>query len=401
MKVELKPLPMKEAQEFWQDKVMLSPSRFNLLSKEAKLRAFAVSGIAKGDELATVFTALQRAIDKGTTFDQFKKECGDIFERRGWTGKRSWRVDNIFRTNIQTAYNVGRYKQLKEMEDTFPYWQYDAVNDSRTRPTHLALDGKVYPADHPFWDKWYPPNGFRCRCSVMALTKGQVERRNLAVETEDVTNTLVHPVDPRTGLKSTVPVQLLPDPGFSHHPGKVVWGAPLSPEDFQRLQGDPARWTGLVMKNFQDHGLPAAKEVADSEYRTVAQKPWPRGEKAKELYAANLAGRTIKDAAGEPVVLSASLIDHLKFDGREQYLPLVDELITNPREIWLQAEREKLTGKVVLRKRYIDFIRLGKRRMLLLAAEVNRGQWTGYTFFYTRDRAYVDRERSGLLLHKR
>ena len=107
MTIELTPLPMTEAQQFWADKVQLGPGEFAKLSAEAKVRAFAVSGIAKGDELTTVFEAIRRAIDQGTTLADFKKECGAIFERRGWTGKHTWRVDNIIRTNIQTAYNVG------------------------------------------------------------------------------------------------------------------------------------------------------------------------------------------------------------------------------------------------------------------------------------------------------
>ena len=95
MPIELTPLPMAEAQAFWADKVQLGPGEFAKLSAEAKVKAFAVSGIARGDELTTVFEAIRRAIDQGTTLADFKKECGAIFERRGWTGKRTWRVDNI------------------------------------------------------------------------------------------------------------------------------------------------------------------------------------------------------------------------------------------------------------------------------------------------------------------
>lgn len=214
---------MREAQAFWRDKVKLSPGEFARLSDEAKTRAFAVSGIARGDELDTVFAALQKAIDQGISFDRFKEECGDIFARRGWTGKRQWRVDNIFRTNIQTAYNVGHYRQLVEDRDTFPYWQYSAINDSRTRPTHLAMDGRVWPADHPVWNTWFPPNGFRCRCSVIGLTRDQVERRGLKVEDKDPTHRLIEPVSPVSGEKMPA-MQLLPDPGFAHNPGRDYWG---------------------------------------------------------------------------------------------------------------------------------------------------------------------------------
>lgn len=78
---------------------------------------------------------------------------------------------------------------------------YDAVNDSHTRPSHLAMDGKVFPADSPIWDTWFPPNGFRCRCTVRTLSKRQVEQRGLKVET-------------------SFPA-VAPDPHFSSNPAKV------------------------------------------------------------------------------------------------------------------------------------------------------------------------------------
>lgn len=218
--VALDPLTMEAAAEFWRGKIKLGPGEFKKLSDEAKLRAFAISGIAKGDELDTVFKSLQAAIENGISYGDFKKECAEIFARRGWTGKREWRVQNIFRTNIQTAYNIGRYQSQKANADVFPFLQYNAVNDRRTRPTHKALDGKVFPIDHPFWDTWYPPNGYRCRCSTLSLTKGQVERMGLQVGKENPTDSPIEIENPVTGAKMTVQ-QLLPDPGFAQHPGKV------------------------------------------------------------------------------------------------------------------------------------------------------------------------------------
>ena len=220
--LQLEPLPMEEAQQFWRDKVKLGPKEFSRLTDEAKVKAFAIAGIAKGDELDTVFRSMQKAIDQGSTLEEFKAECAQIFERRGWTGKRTWRVDNIFRTNIQTAYNVGQYKQQMETREALPVWQYSAINDSRTRPTHLAMDGRAWPADHPMWNIWYPPNGYRCRCSVIALTARQAAQRGIKVESIDPTNTLIEPIDPLTGNRMPAR-QLLPDPGFNSNAGKVYW----------------------------------------------------------------------------------------------------------------------------------------------------------------------------------
>ena len=138
---------------------------------------------------------------------------------RGWTGKRAWRLDTIFRTNIQTAYNAGRYHQMQQVKERRPYWRYSAVNDSRTRPAHRAVHGKIFPADHPFWDTWYPPNGFRCRCSVNSVSAHDLELEGWKVETTDPTGKLYEPTDPVTGVK--LPARLLmPDEGWRFNPGK-------------------------------------------------------------------------------------------------------------------------------------------------------------------------------------
>lgn len=50
--------------------------------------------------------------------------------------------------------------------------QFDAVNDQRTRPTHADLDGKVRPMEDPFWDIYYPPLDWNCRCTVRKVRKG-------------------------------------------------------------------------------------------------------------------------------------------------------------------------------------------------------------------------------------
>lgn len=69
-------------------------------------------------------------------------------------------------------------------------------------------------ADDPIWDVWYPPNGFRCRCMVVSLSKKQVERMGLHVETE-----APYDVDYSTGEILTK----FPDKGFSNNPAKTVW----------------------------------------------------------------------------------------------------------------------------------------------------------------------------------
>lgn len=47
--------------------------------------------------------------------------------------------------------------------------QYRTANDDRVRETHAALHEITLPKDDPFWDKYFPPNGWRCRCTTVEV----------------------------------------------------------------------------------------------------------------------------------------------------------------------------------------------------------------------------------------
>jgi len=112
---------------------------------------------------------LQREIDLGGDFDSWK---GSLTKDRVESLVRS-RLETIHRTNIQTVYNQGAFERAQELKDDFPYMIYDAIDDSRTRPSHAALDGIIRRVDDPFWQTHLPPNDFNCRCGFSSLTKSQ------------------------------------------------------------------------------------------------------------------------------------------------------------------------------------------------------------------------------------
>jgi SPP1 gp7 family putative phage head morphogenesis protein len=163
--VVVKVMTFDEAIEFFRDKTVMTAAEYEALVAEvgeyAASMAFSVSRIASADLLQDLHGEVLKAIEEGETFWDFREGIDGTMERLGWQGMAPYRLDNIFRTNIQGAYNVGRHKQMKAIADRRPYWEYDAVNDTHTRPSHLAHDGKIYRHDHPFWHTWYPPNGYR------------------------------------------------------------------------------------------------------------------------------------------------------------------------------------------------------------------------------------------------
>ncbi|RZG88510.1 phage head morphogenesis protein, partial [Acinetobacter sp. WCHAc060033] len=91
-------------------------------------------------------------------------------------------LKNVYRTNIQTAYGHGRWQQQQRNKDKRPYLMYSAINDSRVRPSHLDLNRIIRHIDDPFWLLYYPPWGFMCRCTVIALTEAQAKKYGITTD---------------------------------------------------------------------------------------------------------------------------------------------------------------------------------------------------------------------------
>jgi len=51
--------------------------------------------------------------------------------------------------------------------------QYRTANDDKVRPEHAALDRVTLPITDPFWESYYPPNGWNCRCTVVQVRKSK------------------------------------------------------------------------------------------------------------------------------------------------------------------------------------------------------------------------------------
>lgn len=164
----------------------------------AHAKAFTVAKVTKLDVLETLRQATEDAVQSGMSERDFIKQLEPKLRALGWWGKQEMtddlgrktvvqlgsprRLRTILRTNKITAYHSGRYAEQIANSDEQPYWQYVAVQDSRTRPSHMALHGKVYRFDDPIWDTLYPPNGWGCRCRVRALSDFQLNNLGLSVD---------------------------------------------------------------------------------------------------------------------------------------------------------------------------------------------------------------------------
>jgi len=172
--------PFAEQVDFFRQKLNLPTERYDDILKSAHDRAFVVAGAMKADLLNDLRGAVDAAISDGESIGAFRARFESIVRANGWEGwtgsdtqpGRDWRTRVIYTTNMRTSYAAGRYQQLKDPEllAKRPYWKYVHNDTVQTpRELHVSWSGLVLPHDDPWWDEHYPPNGFGCRCRVVAV----------------------------------------------------------------------------------------------------------------------------------------------------------------------------------------------------------------------------------------
>lgn len=56
--------------------------------------------------------------------------------------------------------------------------QYRTAGDDKVREEHALLHGITLPPSDPFWESYYPPNGWNCRCTAVQVRRNKYPRSN-------------------------------------------------------------------------------------------------------------------------------------------------------------------------------------------------------------------------------
>ena len=401
--------------------------RWQDVAAEAHARAFTVAGVMKTDVLQDIRQALDTSLKKGTTFDEFKRQLSPILEKKGWLGQgmivdqdtgeiegkrlTPRRLQTIFQTNMQSAYMAGRYATQLEQVDTHPYWEYVAVLDSRTRPAHRALAGQIYRYDDPFWQTFYPPNGYRCRCRVRTRTRAYVEQNGVPVLNSDGKLVEVEIVD-RSGAKQpalaykdpTTGQKLLPDPGFGSNPGSQ-WVKPFTPPPMDTLPQTLPAGASLPP--------PPPTRVPPSAVMPAGLPPEQYAQTFMREFGATMGKpATFTDVAGEQLQINQWLFQNgvgrwaASQAEAGPFVQLLAEAIKEPDEVWLGWAQ--INGAWSLRRRYIRTLETADSRWGVAVFDHGKDGWSGDVTFPsdvgTSDddrQAYLDTRRGTFLRYQR
>lgn len=181
-------LPFQEQIDFFRRKLSMPTASWTDLWNEQHDHAFVVAGAMQANLVKDFRDAVDKAIAQGTTLEEFRKDFDAIVDMHGWTynGGRNWRSRVIYDTNLRTSYAAGRWQQIQQVKQLRPYLRYRHMPGERyPRLQHLAWDGLVLPADHPFWRTHFPPNGWGCQCWVDSLSERDLTSKKLSVTPND------------------------------------------------------------------------------------------------------------------------------------------------------------------------------------------------------------------------
>lgn len=119
-------------------------------------------------------------LKNGGTFKTWLEMSKEVLNKSG-LGDSPWYLELVYRNNMASAYNAGAFYNQELNKKNKPYGLYDGVDDNRQSDICKALDGKVFPLDHPFWNNYLPPNHHGCRSQRIALNAEELEEYGLKV----------------------------------------------------------------------------------------------------------------------------------------------------------------------------------------------------------------------------
>lgn len=126
---------------------------------------YVFSGIKTFHELNETFPSLMDEEGNRKPFNQFLNDVQKVYDAYNVQYLRA-----EYNFAQASALMAARWKQFEQDGDRYNL-QYRTMYDKRVRRTHRMLHNITLPIESPFWDKYFPPNGWGCRCTVVQVRK--------------------------------------------------------------------------------------------------------------------------------------------------------------------------------------------------------------------------------------
>ncbi len=151
------------------DKAITQKDASDVLIRSLKSSGYAFSGFKAHAMLQEAANMLVGDDGNIKPFEQFSKDVRTLDESYN---KQYLYSEYKFATG--SAQMADKWVRYEKDSDKYNL-QYRTANDKRVRDTHKALHNVVLPITSRFWDAYYPPNGWGCRCNVVQVRKSKYE----------------------------------------------------------------------------------------------------------------------------------------------------------------------------------------------------------------------------------
>jgi hypothetical protein len=282
---------------------------------EERAASFTVAKAMQLDVLSDMHNAVIQAVEKGQSFDTFKKNIKPILRQKGWWGRKEMedpltkktvnamqgsdrRLKTIYNVNMRSAYQKEQYDRTMK-SDLHPYLMYRTGPSVQHREEHQSYDGLILPKDDPWWDSHFPPRGWGCKCYTRAVTESQLEKyeaegipvppradgsggETLRIKTEAPPSGVHYFYNERKGLLEEVPDGV--DPAFNWHPGKVARDAGARAA-LENAQSKYAKATQNIVPTMADRQRTAELQQVSTSFFKKLEKESPTNFKSINTYS--------------------------------------------------------------------------------------------------------------------
>lgn len=134
----------------------------DLLTRQALVKnCYAFSGAKTISQIQELQDMIINSKGEYKTFSDFRKAAEAINQEYN----KNW-LKAEYNNAVNSSLSASQWKRYEADEDLYPYLIYQTAGDSNVREEHARLDGIKKPVKDPFWNSYYPPNGWGCRCDA-------------------------------------------------------------------------------------------------------------------------------------------------------------------------------------------------------------------------------------------
>lgn len=173
-------LPFSKAINWFIKKFPILYDHLDDVTKKVNETFFYIKRSLELETTRILYNSLLDNLSNGGTFKDWVEASKTILDKTG-LGDSPWYLELVYRNNMQSSYNAGAFYNQELNKENKPYGLYDAIDDERTSEICQILNGKVYPLDHPFWNRYLPPNHHGCRSKRITLSREELEEYGLTV----------------------------------------------------------------------------------------------------------------------------------------------------------------------------------------------------------------------------